>query len=115
MIKLQKINNIVKFKQMKNRQKRNRRTNWLQNIYYIGTLASLIFIMAQAYYARRSMIQSSEWEKAKITIENIEKFKENANSFPISDIWLFGGELWPDFSTPEGYKLSDTLRVTLEM
>ena len=33
--------------------------------------------MAQVIIARRSMVESSEWEKAKVTIENIERFQEN--------------------------------------
>ena len=83
----------------------------MQNIYQLGTLASLIFIMAQAYYARRSILQSSEWEKAKITIENIERFKENMTGSTISKIERLGDKLWPDFSNPEKWELSDTLRV----
>ena len=77
---------------MINKQKRNKRKNWMQNIYYIGTLASLIFIMAQAYYARRSILQSSEWEKAKITIENIAQFKEAMSISPLSknNVWQLG-------------------------
>jgi len=88
--------------------------NWLENIYYIGMLASIIFILGQAYYARRSIIQSSEWEKAKMTIENIERFKEKLKDSPLSkgDIWLLGDGLWADFSTAEGWMLSDTLRKT---
>jgi hypothetical protein len=87
-------------------------SNWLQNIYHIGMLVSIIFIMVQTYYARSSMIRTSEWEKAKMTIENIERFKENVKSFPISDLWRLGDDLWADFSTPAGYKLADTLRFT---
>jgi hypothetical protein len=87
-------------------------SNWLQNIYHIGMLVSIIFIMVQAYYARSSMIRTSEWEKAKMTIENIERFKENVKSFPIYDIWFLGDNFWADASTPEGYKLADTLRST---
>ena len=97
---------------MNNKQKRNKRKNWTQNIYQLGTLASLIFIMVQAYYARRSILQSSEWEKAKITIQNIEQFKESMTGFSIPDnmAWELGDDLWADFSTPEGWQLSDTLR-----
>lgn len=51
---------------MKNLQESSRWTNWIKNVYYVGTLVSLIFIMAQAIYTRRSITQSSEWEKAKI-------------------------------------------------
>ena len=97
---------------MTDKQKRNRRKNWMQNIYQLGTLASLIFIMVQAYYARRSNLQSSEWEKAKITIQNIEQFKESLISSPLSkeEVWIKGDGLWADLSTPEGWQLSDTLR-----
>ena len=97
---------------MSNQQRRDRWKNWMQNIYQLGTLASLVFIMAQAYYARRSILQSSEWEKAKITIENIEQFKESMNISPLSnsEIWVLGNGLWADASTPEGWQLTDTLR-----
>jgi len=60
---------------MSNKQKKGRK-GWLSNLYRICTLLTLLFIMAQAYFARRSMIQSSEWEKAKVTIENTANFKE---------------------------------------
>jgi len=66
-----------------------------------------------AYYARRSIIQSSEWEKAKMTIENIDRFKENLKNSPMpKDMtwWILGDNVWADFSTPQGYQLSDTLR-----
>jgi len=97
---------------MSNQQRRDRWKNWMQNIYQLGTLASLVFIMAQAYYARRSILQSSEWEKAKLTIENIEQFKESMNISPLSnsEIWVLGNGLWADASTPEGWQLTDTLR-----
>ena len=84
---------------------------WLENTYYVGMLASILFIMGQAFYARRSMIQSSEWEKAKITIENIEQFKENLESSPLNDVWLAGDGLWADFSTQKGWDQTDTIRV----
>ena len=101
---------------MNSEQKKSRgeRMNlWLSNLYYVGTLVSLLFILAQVYYAKRSMVESSEWEKAKITIENIERFKAEISSSPLNstEIWLFSDKLWPDFSTPEGQKASDTLRV----
>ena len=51
-------------------------TAYLQNLYYAGTLISLFFIMAQVFYAKRTMKESSEWEKAKLTIDNVERFKE---------------------------------------
>ena len=70
--------------------------------------------MAQAYFARRSMIQSSEWEKAKMTIENITRFKENLKETALhgrtQTFWL-AGRPWPDLTTPEGFAYSDTLRI----
>jgi len=90
---------------------------WLKNLYYIGTLLSLCFIMLQVFFARRSMIQSSEWEKAKLTIENIERFKENLKETALyenSKVLPLAGRQWPDLTTPKGYELSDTLRKTYE-
>jgi len=92
--------------------KRNGQTNWMQTIYYAGTLASLVFIMAQAYYAGSSVIKSNEWEKAKMTIENIERFKENLtiSSLHKDDLWRHGDGVWPDISTEKGWEATDTLR-----
>ena len=84
---------------------------WLENTYYVGMLASILFIVGQAFYTRRSMIQSSEWEKAKVTIENIERFKENLKGSPLDSVWMLGDKIWADFSTRKGWDLSDTLRV----
>jgi len=91
-------------------QKRSR--NWIRNISYLGGLTSLVFIMVQAFFAGRAINQSNEWEKAKMTIENIERFKERINMSPLSkdNVWRAGDELWADISTPEGYHLTDTLR-----
>jgi hypothetical protein len=77
----------------------------LPNLYYAGTLISLIFIVAQVFYAKRSILESSEWEKAKLTIENIEQFKQELNKSPLAatDVWLQADRLLPDFSIPEGY------------
>jgi len=88
---------------------------WLKNLYYIGTLLSLCFIMLQVFFARRSMIQSSEWEKAKLTIENIERFKENLKETVLYDnteALALANNGFPDFTTPEGYQSADTLRKT---
>ncbi len=78
---------------------------WLPNLYYIGTLVSLCFILAQVFYARRSIIESSEWEKAKMTIENIERFKLELNKSPLSaiDVLAHGDKISPDFSIPKGW------------
>ena len=93
----------------------DKQKNWIQNLYYLCTLGTLIFIMAQAYYAKCSIDQSREWEKAKITIENIEKFKENLKSIPIPDkeLWELGDRIWADFSTSKGFELSDSIRYFL--
>ena len=92
---------------------KNRWKNWMQGVYYFGTLATLIFIMAQAYYARRSIIQSSEWEKAKMTIDNIEHFKKDMSISPLSknNVWMLGDGIWADASNPEKKQLFDTLSV----
>ena len=98
---------------MSNKQKKGRK-RWLSNLYSICTLITLIFIMAQAYFARRSMIQSSEWEKAKVTIENTANFKEKLKETALygkTEALRFSDRLWPDFTTPEGYIASDTLRI----
>ena len=88
-------------------------SNWLQDVYHIGMLVSLVFIMAQVYYARSTMLQTSEWEKAKMTIENIERFKEALIISPLSDngLWLLGDGIWTDASTSKGWEQTDTLRV----
>ncbi|WP_101688987.1 hypothetical protein [Dysgonomonas massiliensis] len=77
----------------------------LPNLYYIGTLISLIIILAQVFYAKRSIVESSEWEKAKMTIENIERFKVEISKCPIGDdnVWIFGDQFHPDFSKAEGW------------
>lgn len=81
---------------------------WLPNLYYIGTLVSLIIILAQVFYAKRSIVESSEWEKAKMTIENVERFKVEISKSPIAsnNIWTLSDGLNPDFSTPEGWNSS---------
>jgi len=86
---------------------------WLSNLYHIGTLLTLFFIMAQVFLARNSMKQSSEWEKAKTTIENIERFRENLTHTILYDKIEeldFSNRLWPDFTTSAGLHTSDTLR-----
>ena len=92
---------------------KGRFSSWLQNVYHIGMLVSLVFILAQVYYARSSMVQTSEWEKAKITIENIERFKEGLSNSLLSknNVWVLGDGQWADISTPKGYEQTDTLRV----
>ena len=90
-------------------------TAYLQNLYYAGTLISLFFIMAQVFYAKRTMKESSEWEKAKLTIDNVERFKENLTHTKLygSDAFLVlaDSRVWPDFTTPDGQKVADTLRI----
>ena len=86
---------------------------WLPHLYYAGALISFILILAQVYFAKRSIIQSSEWEKAKLTIENIERFKENLTHTALygkTEALTFSDRLWPDFSTSKGLEASDTLR-----
>jgi len=86
---------------------------WLPNLYYIGTLITLFLIMAQVFFAKRAMIQSSEWENAKITIENIEHFKEKLKETALygkTEALRFADTMWPDFTTPEGWNATDTLR-----
>ena len=86
----------------------------LQNLYYIGTLVTLCIILAQVFYAKRAMTESSEWEKAKMTIENIERFKKNMTEVKLyeAEVLNLGGDRrWPDFSTAEGRKSADTLLV----
>ena len=84
----------------------------LRNLYYAGTLVTLFFIMAQVFFAKRAMTESSEWEKAKMTIENIERFKKNLPEIKLyeSEVLRLGDGEWPDFSTVEGRKLADTLQ-----
>ena len=84
---------------------------WLENTYYVGMLASILLILGQVFYARRSMIQSSEWEKAKITIENIERFKEGIKDSPLNEVWKAGDYMFADLSTEKGWNQTDTLRV----
>ena len=86
--------------------------NWLENIYYIGMLASIFFILGQAYYARRSIVESSDWEKAKMTIQNIEQFNERLKGSPLDreEVWMLGDSPWADFSTRKGWEQTDTLR-----
>ena len=93
------------------RDGKKRIRDWIRDISYLGGLASVIFIMMQAYFAGRSIVESSEWEKAKMTIENIERFKEALSISPLSqnEIWSQGNDLWADASNPEKYHLFDTL------
>ena len=96
-----------------NIKQKNGLKTWLLNLYYISTSLTLFFIMAQAFLARNSMKQSSEWEKAKVTIENIERFKENLTQTTLYDhpeALAFSDRLLPDFSTSKGFEASDTLR-----
>ena len=83
----------------------------LQNLYYIGTLVTLCIILAQVFYAKRAVTESSEWEKAKMTIENIERFKKNLTEIKLyeSEVLPLADGGWPDFSTAEGRKSADTL------
>jgi len=86
--------------------------SWLEILYYVGTLLTLLFIMAQVFIARHTMTQSSEWEKAKMTIENIERFKENLKETALygkTEALFFSDRFWPDFSKPENWRKADTL------
>ena len=86
---------------------------WLPNIYYISASLSLLFIVAQVFLARRAMIQSSEWEKSRLTIENIEHFKEKLKETALygkTDVLIYADRLWPDFTTSEGRNASLNLR-----
>ena len=98
---------------MSNKQKKNLE-KWLLNLYYVGTLLTLFFIMAQVFFARRAVIQSSEWEKAKLTIENIERFKENLKETALygkTEALMFGMDaIYPDLSSFAGWEATDTLR-----
>ena len=84
----------------------------LRNLYYVGTLVTLFFIMAQVFFAKRAMTETSEWEKAKMTVENIERFKKNLPEIKLyeSEILGLGDGGWPDFSTIDGRKYADTLQ-----
>ncbi len=97
---------------MNNKKKKNYK-EWLSNIYSICTVVTLFFIMAQAVLARRAIIQSSEWEKAKITIDNVEHFKEKLKETALygqTDLLIFSDRLWPDFSKPENWEKTEILR-----
>jgi len=86
---------------------------WMSNLYHIGTLLTLFFIMAQVFLARNAMIRSSEWEKARVTIENIEHFKEKLKEIELygkTEALIFADRIWTDFTTPEGWKASEHLR-----
>jgi hypothetical protein len=84
---------------------------WLENTYYVGMLASIILIIVQVFNARNSLIRTSEWEKAKITIENIDQFKKNLIGSPLNDIIRLSDRLYADFSTLKGWEQSENLRV----
>ena len=101
---------------MENEQKQSRFAKFnylLATLSYIGVLITLILIVIQIYYAKQTMTESNEWEKAKVTIENIQLFKEK-----LKETALYGNNeiLWradrgfPDFTTFEGYQSVDTLR-----
>ena len=95
-------------------KQKNGLKTWLLNLYYISTSLTLFFIMAQVFLAKRSMIQSGEWEKAKLTIDNIERFREHLKESTLYDKTedlLFADRLWADFTTHEGWNLSDPLRI----
>ena len=101
---------------MNNEQKKSRLAKfnvWLPNLYYVGSLITLTFIMAQVFYAKRAMVESSEWEKAKVTIDNVERFKEKITKSKLygTDALFFADKSWPDFATPEGNKFADRLRT----
>lgn len=101
---------------MSDKQKKSwgaRISSWLPNLYYVGTLVSLCFILAQAYYAKQSIIESSEWEKAKMTVDNAEKFKQELQRSPLAkgNILALGDSHYPDFSTNEGWNASEPLRI----
>lgn len=73
---------------------------WLPNIYYVATILSLTFILAQVFFAKRSIVENGEWEKAKITMENIETFNEGLRGFPLttSEVLRHADGPCPDFS-----------------
>jgi hypothetical protein len=69
--------------------------------------------MLQVFYAKQTMVEANEWEKARVTIENIERFKEKSKETALygkTEALLLADGLWPDFTTPEGYQSADTLR-----
>ncbi len=76
----------------------------LQSFYYAGTLITLVLIAVQAFYAKRTVTQSGQWEKAKVTIENIDRFKSYMASTTMGDAgkWLKANGVWPDFETYRG-------------
>ncbi len=78
----------------------------LQSFYYVGTLITLVLIAVQAFYAKRTVTQSSQWEKAKVTIENIDRFKSYMASTTLGDVskWLKADGMWPDFETDHGHQ-----------
>ena len=87
---------------------------WLANLSYAAVLITLILIMVQVYYAKQTMVEANEWEKAKVTIENIERFKENLSKTALygkTEALWFAGRQWPDMTTSQGFELSDTLRI----
>jgi len=102
---------------MDNEQKKSRNDKfnvWLANLSYIAVVITLILIMVQIFYAKRTMNEAHEWEKAKMTIENIERFKEQLKETALygktGTLW-FAGRSYPDMTTPKGYELTDTLRT----
>jgi len=102
---------------MDNEQKKSRNDKfnvWLANLSYIAVVITLILIMVQIFYAKRTMNEAHEWEKAKMTIENIERFKEHLKETALygkTNVLLAADGPWPDFTTPEGYKSADTLWI----
>jgi hypothetical protein len=63
---------------MSNEQKQTRYTKfhiWLASLSYIGVLITLFLIVVQIFYAKQTMVEANEWEKAKVTMENIERFR----------------------------------------
>ncbi len=79
----------------------------LQSFYYAGTLITLVLIAVQAFYAKRTVTQSSQWEKAKVTIENIDRFKSYMVSTSMGDAakWQKADGIWPDFETERGRRV----------
>jgi hypothetical protein len=89
-------------------EQKTSRKGWLSNLYSIITTLTLVVIMAQVIIARRSMVESSEWEKAKITIENVHRFKENLKETVLYDnnkILFLADRGFPDFDIPNLEKL----------
>ncbi|NDV57562.1 hypothetical protein [Bacteroides sp. 519] len=102
---------------MQNEQKKKPIFNvnvWLPNLYYVGTLISLFFIMAQVFYAKQTMVQTNEWEKAKITIENIERLQKNLSTTLLYEhpeaLQFAASRIWPDLSNRKNKAIGDTLR-----